>query len=255
MTISLANIRSGSPSHPPLVMVYGTHGVGKTSWAASAPNPIFIQTEDGLGLIDAPTFGLLKTYDQVMEAIGALFTEDNNFNTLVLDSADHLEPIVWAQACTDNNWSSIEAPGYGRGYVAALDLWRVLIDGLRALRDERKMTVILIAHSKIERFESPETEPYDRYSPKMHKGASALLQEAMDVVLFANYRVSTVKTDAGFGKKTTRAIGGGDRVLYTEERPAYLAKQRYNLPSSVPMTWQDFAAGIPYFNQSTEKKA
>lgn len=254
MTITLSNVRSGTPSVPPLVMVYGTHGVGKTSWAASAPNPIFIQTEDGLGMIGAPTFGLLKTYDEIMEAVGALFTEDNDYKTVILDSADHLEPIIWGQACKDNNWANIEAPGYGRGYVAALDLWRTLIDGLRALRDERKMTVILIAHSKIERFESPETEAYDRYSPKMHKGASALLQEAMDAVLFANYRVNTIKSDAGFGKKVTRAIGAGDRVLYTEERPAFLAKQRYNLPPSIPMTWDDFAAGVPYFNKQTGKK-
>jgi len=255
MNITLANVRSGASVSPPLCMIYGTHGVGKTSFAASAPNPIFIQTEDGLGMIDVPTFGLLKTYDQVMQAIGALYTEDNEYKTVVLDSADHLEPIIWGQACKDNNWANIEAPGYGRGYVAALDLWRTLIDGLRALRDERSMTVILIAHAKIERFESPETEAYDRYSPKMHKGASALLQEAMDAVLFANYRVSTVKSDAGFGKKTTRAVGGGDRILYTEERPAYLAKQRYNLPPSIPMTWDDFAAGIPYFNKPTGKKA
>lgn len=255
MTITLANVRSGAHASPPLVMVYGTHGVGKTSWAASAPNPIFLQTEDGLGMIDVPTFGLLKSYDQIMEAIAALFTEDNDFQTVVLDSADHLEPIIWAQACKDNNWQNIEAPGYGRGYVAALDLWRTLIEGLRALRDERNMTVVLIAHSKIERFESPETEAYDRYSPKMHKGASALLQEAMDAVLFANYRVSTIKSDAGFGKKTTRAVGGGDRVLYTEERPAFLAKQRYNLQPSIPMTWEAFAGGVPYFMNQNQKKA
>jgi len=253
-TITLANIRSGVSVAPPLCMIYGPHGVGKTSFAASAPNPIFLQTEDGLGMIDAPTFGTLKTYDEVMQAIGCLYTEDNEYKTVVLDSADHLEPIIWAQACKDNNWANIETPGYGRGYVSALDLWRTLIDGLRALRDERSMCVLVIAHAKIERFESPETEAYDRYSPKMHKGASALLQEAMDAVLFANYRVSTVKSDAGFGKKTTRAVGGGDRVLYTEERPAYLAKQRYNLPTSIPMTWNDFAAGVPYFNKQTGKK-
>jgi len=71
----------------------------------------------------------------------------------------------------------------------------------------------------------------------------------MDAVLFANYRISTVKSDAGFGKKVTRAVGGGDRVLYTEERPAFLAKQRYNLPAMIPMLWSDFAAAVPYYNQ------
>ena len=249
MTISLQNVKSGVSLIPPLVMVYGTHGVGKTSFAASAPSPIFIQTEDGLGLIDAPTFGLLRSMDEVMQAIGSLYSQDHQYQTVVLDSADHLENLVWAQACKDNEWNSIEQPGYGRGYVAALDQWRLVIEGLRALRDDKKMTVLIIAHSQINRFDAPDNEPYDRYSPKLHKGASALLQEAMDAVLFANYRISTVKSDAGFGKKVTRAVGGGDRVLYTEERPAFLAKQRYNLPAMIPMLWSDFAAAVPYYNQ------
>jgi hypothetical protein len=237
-------------------MIYGPHGVGKTSFAASAPKPIFLQTEDGLGLIDRDTFGMLRTFDEVMQSIGSLYSEDHKYETLVLDSVDHLEPLVWAQACKDNGWANIEAPGYGKGYVAALDMWRAMIDGLRALRDDKKMSVILIAHSQISRFEAPDSEPYDRYTPKIHKGASALLQEAMDNVLFANYRISTIKSDAGFGKKITRAVGGGDRVLYTEERPAFLAKQRFNLEPMIPMDWDTYASGIPFYAKpKTEKKA
>lgn len=254
MTISLANVKSGVSKSPPMSMVYGTHGVGKTSFAASAPAPIFLQTEDGLGLIDRPTFGLLRSFDEVMQAVGSLYSEDHKYQTLVLDSVDHLEPLVWAQVCKDNGWPNIETPGYGKGYVAALDMWRLLIDGLRALRDDRQMSIILIAHSQISRFEAPDSEPYDRYSPKIHKGSSALLQEAMDNVLFANYRISTVKSDAGFGKKVTRAVGGGDRVLYTEERPAYLAKQRYNLEPIIPMDWEAYAAGVPYYSAITQQK-
>jgi hypothetical protein len=244
--ISLANVELGGADKPPRLMVYGVHGLGKTSLGASAPEPIFIQTEDGLGTLRAPTFGVLKSYDEVMQAIGALYNEDHQFRTVVVDSADHLEPLVWAQACKDNGWANIEAAGYGKGYVAALDLWRVLLDGLNALRDDRGMTVLILAHSTIQKFESPESDPYDRYIPKLHKGASALLQEAMDCVLFGNYRISTVKSDSGFGKKVTRAVGGGDRVLYTQERPAFLAKQRYDMPPSVPLQWDALAEHIPY---------
>lgn len=250
MTISLECIKSGVNLVPPMIMVYGTHGVGKTSFAASAPDPIFIQTEDGLGLIGAPTFGLIKSFEGVMEAISALYSGDHNYKTAVLDSVDHMENLVWSQAAKDNGWANIETPGYGRGYVAALDLWRLLVEGLRALRDDKGMVVILIAHSQISRFDAPDNEPYDRYSPKLHKGASALLQEAMDAVLFANYRIATVKSEAGFGKKISRGVGAGDRVLYTEERPAFLAKQRYNLPPVIPMLWSDFVAGVPSLNQT-----
>ena len=243
--ISLDSIRKGVQSKPPITMVYGVHGIGKTSLGASAPSPIFLQTEDGLGTLDTSTFGLLKTYEEIMQAIGVLCADPHDFRTLVLDSLDHLEPIVWAQACKDNGWANIEAAGYGKGYVAALDLWRVLLDGFRALRDERGMSAILLAHSTIKRFDSPEADPYDRYIPKMHRGASELLQEACDNVFFANYRISTIKADAGFNKSITRAVGGGDRVLYTQERPAFLAKNRYDMPPNIPMTWDAIAQHTP----------
>jgi hypothetical protein len=228
--------------------------VGKTSFAASAPAPVFIQTEDGLGTMDAPTFGLLKSYDDVMEAIGALYSEKHPYQTVVLDSLDWLEPLIWASVAKANGWANVETPGYGKGYVAALDAWRVLLDGLNALRDEKGMTVIGIAHSEIKRFDSPENEPYDRYTIKLHARASALLQEHVDCVLFANYRISTVKSEVGFNKKVVRGVGGHDRLLYTAERPAFLAKNRFGLPESVPLEWQQLAQHIPFYT-SMQKAA
>ena len=105
------------------------------------------------------------------------------------------------------------------------------------------MTVIQIAHTDIKRFDSPEHDPYDRYVIKLHTRAAALLQEHSDVVLFANYRISTVKADVGFNKKVNRAMGSGERVIHTAERPAFLAKNRYGLPDTLPLDWQAFVAG------------
>ena len=251
----LAKVTSGGAVKPPILMVYASHGLGKTTLGASTPSPIFIQTEDGLGLLTAPTFGLLKTYDEVMQAIGELYGEEHDYKTLVVDSLDWLERIVWAQACKDNGWKSIEDAPYGKGYIAALDLWLVLIDGLNALRNERGMTVLMLAHSMIVKFAAPDTDAYDRFTPKLHKAASALIQEAADCVFFCSYRISTIKTDAGFNKTVTRAVGGGERVLYTEERPAFLAKQRFNMPPSIPMTWNAIAEHIPALaNNQIQKK-
>ncbi len=245
MAISLASLQSANKLTPPRILVHGVAGVGKTTFAAAANHPVFIQTEDGLGTLDVPHFPLARTFDAVMEALAALYTEPHEFKTVVVDSVDWLEPLVWQRVCQDNRWASIEEPGYGKGYVAALDLWRQYLDGLNALRDERGMTVIQIAHTDIKRFDSPEHEPYDRYVIKLHARAAALLQEHSDVVLFANYRISTVKADVGFNKKVTRALGSGERVLYTAERPAFLAKNRYGLPDVLPLDWQAFAAAMP----------
>jgi hypothetical protein len=246
MAISLASLKRSTRITAPRVLMHGVAGIGKTTFAAAAPNPSFIITEDGLGTLGVPHFPLARSFDEVMEALAALYSESHDFQTVVVDSVDWLEPLIWAKACKDNGWASIEDAGYGKGYVAALDYWRQYLDGLNALRDDKGLTVIQIAHTDIKRFDSPEHEPYDRYVIKLHARASALLQEHSDVVLFANYRISTVKSDIGFNKKITRALGSGERVLYTAERPAFLAKNRYGLPETLPLNWQAFADAMPH---------
>lgn len=244
MAISLASLMTSTIIKPPRMILYGTAGVGKTTFAASAPKPVVIMTEDGLGSINVPHFPLAKTWDDVMGAFQALYTEEHEFETAIIDSLDWLEPMVWTEACRRNNWKSIEDPGYGKGYVAAADIWREYFDGLNALRDDKGMAIIQIAHHDIKRFDSPETEPYDRFVIKLHKRAAELAQEHADMILFANWRVSTVKTEAGFGQKVTRGQGRGERILYTEERPAYVAKNRHGLPPELPLDWAAFSAAM-----------
>lgn len=245
MAISLAQLTRANTPKPPRLLVHGVAGVGKTTFAAESNSPVFVQTEDGLGTLPSTHFPLSRTFEEVIEALVALYTEDHDFKTVVIDSVDWLEPLVWAKACRDNGWNSIEDAGYGKGYIAALNLWRQYIDGLNALRDDRAMTVIQIAHTDIKRFDSPEHDPYDRYVIKLHARAAALLQEHSDGVLFANYRISPVKADVGFNKKVNRALGSGERVLYTAERPAFLAKNRYGLPETLPLDWTAFAQAMP----------
>ena len=115
------------------------------------------------------------------------------------------------------------------------------------------MVVIQIAHTDIKRFDSPEHEPYDRYVIKLQTRASALLQEHSDVVLFANYQISVAKSDVGFNKKVTRALGSGARVMHTEERPAFLAKNRYGLPDTLPLRGQSSSQPCPNLNDCLER--
>jgi len=245
MAMTLAQLNRAADTKPPRILVHGVAGVGKTTFAAQASAPVFVQTEDGLGTLSVPHFPLARTFEEVIEALVALYTEEHDLQTVVVDSVDWLEPLIWAKACRENGWASIEDAGYGKGYIAALGLWRQYLDGLNALRDDRGMTVVQIAHTDIKRFDSPEHDPYDRYLIKLHARAAALLQEHSDVVLFANYRISTVKADVGFNKKVNRALGSGERVVHTAERPAFLAKNRYGLPETLPLDWQAFAQAMP----------
>jgi len=258
MAISLASLRRSGEVKPPRIMLHAVHGIGKTSLGANMPNPVVIQTEDGLGMLDAATFGIMKSYADVMDSIATLYSEEHDFQTVVIDSLDWLEPLIWQETCRLNNWSNIEQPGFGKGYAAAVDTWRGILDGLTALRDERKMAIMMLAHTEPKRFESPEVEAYDRYAPKLQKSASALVQEHVDCVWFMNYRVSVVKDDKKDPNSRARGVGGGQRVLYTTERPSHLAKNRYRMPDSISLPddpdqmWPVIAQHIPFFQQTQE---
>lgn len=232
-------------------MLYGTHGIGKSTWGAMAPKPIFIQTEDGLGGIECDRFPLVESFDQAIAALSELYSEKHPFRTVVVDSLDWLERLIWVEVCKKRMVESIEDIGYAKGYTFALTQWRQVLEGLSALRNDRRMTVILIAHAKIERFENPETESYDRYVPRLHKSARAVVQEWCDEVLFATYKVYTKVTDEGFNRKKAKGMGSGERVIRTTERPAHLAKNRLNLPDELPLDWNAYAQYIPALSTDT----
>lgn len=66
----LKQVHKGKQPRPRRLMLYGVHGVGKSSMAAMAPRPIFVQTEDGLAGIECERFPLAGKYEDVRAAPG-----------------------------------------------------------------------------------------------------------------------------------------------------------------------------------------
>ena len=238
----LENIQTGRENKPPRIMVYGQEGVGKSTFGASAPAPVFIQTEDGLGEIDTCKFPLAQSVGDVIAELTALRDEEHNFRTVVIDSLDWLERLIFDEVCKEFGVRSIEKAdgGYGKGYVDALVHWRKVLALLDDLRNKRGMMVILLAHAKVERFEDPENAAYDRYSPRLHKHAASLISEWVDGVLFATKRMRISKD--GDSRAIAAPIGadGGERILRTNGSPACIAKNRFSLPNEIPLRWDAF---------------
>lgn len=235
MAISLASLKKTAPKAHPIMLLYAVEKVGKTSLAAEFPNPVFMKTagENPPADIEVPAWEL-ESLDDFFTGIEVLFTEEHDFKTLAIDAADGLERLVYDEACKRNGWENIEAPGYGKGYVAAEAVWREVVQALTSLRDAKGMMVVLIAHAETFRFDSPTSDPYARYRPNLHKKACDVIQPAADIIAFINYRVSIKKEDVGFNKEVKRGEGQGLRVIYLEERPGFIAGNRYGMPSELP---------------------
>lgn len=250
MAITLANLQRKNDPKPPRIIVHGPHGVGKTTLLASLPNPVAVQTEDGLGLLDIPHFPLATSYADVIDALKAV-GEDGSFNSLLFDSLDHLDLLIHAEACRRNGWTSITQPDYGKGYGEIVPLWREFMALINSLRNDCNMVIGMTAHSVVRTFADPEQAGYDRYEIKLTKTKSVdiagLVQESADMVLFANFDTATseLKSD----NKRVIGKGAGTRSLYSEKRPAFDAKNRHKLPAKTALTepfdWTVYKAAFP----------
>ena len=230
--MDLSQITTGATIKPPTIFLYGVEGIGKTTFAAHAPSPVFIPTEDGLGVLPAARFPLAKKYSDVVDAITTLSNEKHEFKTAVIDSADWLEQLIWAQV---NVKYSQQEQAYGKGQVFAADYMKRILNGLTYLRDTKGMTVILLGHAQVKHFKSPEVDDFDRYMSKLQERTSALVREWCDCLLFANYEIFSHDGKGAFN---------GKRYLFTTEAPGHLAKNRFGLEDRIELSWSAFSDAI-----------
>lgn len=253
MAISLKSLHRKTATEPPRILLYGPEKAGKTTLASEFPNAVFLQIEDGTGNLELDTFGKLTSWQELIEAISVLMTDEHGYQTVVLDSVSALQPLIWAETGErgddkGNKKNRIEDFGYGKGYTYALAVWQELLDGLNILRIERGMTIIMIAHAKIDRFDDPETVGYSRYEIDLHEKARDLLKRDSDAILLVKPDVTIKSEDTGFNKTRAIASGGRNVWMHCDSRPAYVAGNRYGLPEKILYTkGNGYVELAPYF--------
>lgn len=236
----LSSITSSKAFPAQKIIIYGVPGIGKTTFASTFPSPLLLRTEDGASALDIPTFPkVISSLTELDAALKALRGQ-HNFKTLILDSLDWLEPVVWQHVCQKEGKGNIEDFGYGKGYVKVDEVWRIIHAKLDRLREQRGMHIVAIAHAVPTTYDPPDSDSYQRYSLKLQKRGAALWMEWAEMVLFLNYKAKVVQEEGGKAK----ARGSGERIIYTQERPAYQAKSRWPLDPEIFIgndpTWAAF---------------
>lgn len=235
MKFSLDQIKSTRSARPLRVVVYGNPGVGKSTFAAQAPSPIFLLGEDGASHLDVPALPRPETWADVIDQIDLLHKEKHSFETLVIDTLDGLEPLCWAHVCKAGGKRDIEEFGFGKGYVAAVDAWRTFLVRLERLQAKTNMNLVLVAHAIARDHKDPQHDAFKHWELKLHNKSADEIVQWTDGVLFATHEILTRRD----GQKT-KATATGERILCTSPSAAYIAKNRYGLPEQLPLDWSAF---------------
>lgn len=247
----LEKVVSGIIDKPPFILLYGTPKIGKTTFAANAPSPIILDIEGGSNQLNVARLHP-RNFAEVSSMLIELSTATHPYKTLVIDSLDHLEPMMWEAVCKRTGDKSIEivGGGYAKGYTEALKEWGMIIDLLKKCRD-KGMMIIGLAHSHVKPVNDPtKMLSYDKFELKFHHKASALFKENADMILFAHKDVA-IRQDS---KTKGKAVGDATHMLYTVGMPGYEAGSRYNLPAEMELNWDLFYAAFQAANPADKAK-
>lgn len=237
---------------PYRLLIYGIEGVGKSKFAAESEKPIFISVEGGTShlrtreLGKVPVMPSVITFQDVKDSISELTNEKHDYKTLVIDSLDWTEALAHKQIIGDSTKDIIRVNGgYGAGYRESQKLHIELKDMIENLRIVKGMNVILTAHYEIKPVKNPEAiAEYDGFRIKLHEYVSALWREYVDCTFYAKFETLVAAKE---GEKVI-VSGQGKRIMHTQARPHFQAKNRYNLPFEMPVDFRAFEKGYKDFH-------
>lgn len=241
-------------NEPAFCVFYAGAKSGKTTLASEFPVPLYVRTGKGERApagVTMKSFGVSDSYGDIIDQIDWMLEAEHDRKTFVLDSADGLEQHIFAEVCAKNKVSSIEEIPYGKGFSQATEIWHEFINKVLQLK-EAGFYVVIIAHVKAKTVPGVTTDSYPRYMPNLRDDAIGVVVDAADLIGFLHQRVSIKKEEVGFKKTNTRGEGGGDMLIAVQERPGFIAGNRYDIekPTLPFKRGSGFAALDFYFQRN-----
>lgn len=218
--------------------VYGSEGIGKSTFVSQIPGIVFIDTEGSTNNMDVHRLPSPYSWQMLMDEVDDAIRNAGELNALVIDTADWAERLLIEKILADKKIASIGDIPYGNGYEILKDEFGKLLNKLTEL-SKKGVHVGFTAHAMMRKFEQPdELGAYDRWEMKTSKKVAPLIKEWASICLFANYKTLVYSTDKN---GTKHKASGGQRVMYTEHHPCWDAKNRHGLPEELPFDFSQVA--------------
>lgn len=235
----LKSVTAGKQVGAQIHTIVGHNGVGKTTWAASFPNALVIDLERGSNHLSVTrlTPDQIPTFEVFIKTLKELGNTKHGYQSLVIDSVEALEGLISDFVCAEGKVGSIEKydGGYGKGYTRTREVMREIMQELQFLQG-KGITSILVAHTQVKNITDPATnQAYDRVIMRCNDKMAAIIRDLSDNVFYATHKVFTTEA-----KGKTKAFGDGQRVMYTQFRPGFDAKNRLDLPLELPLSYEAF---------------
>ena len=224
-------LSKGKKSEPEFFVLFGVEGIGKTTFACGAPNPVVVDIEGGSNQIDTLRIDedQLQSLDNINAAIIHLM--DTDAETIIIDSLTRFQAILFESIAKAHGKKSVAEVAYGVGYSEAQ---AKTLDFIKLCKQAKKKgkNVILIAHNAKKNFNDPtQMEAYARYELELNDKIAGVIKKEVDAIYFANFKTLI---------KDGKGLDSGQRLLYTQRKPGHDAKNRFGLPYEVELEWDAY---------------
>lgn len=260
----------------PIITVIGSPGAGKTSFAGTFPNPIFIQAEDAGTVFESwsnevqPTMlpilpkatKQVSTFDTLIAQLRELATAEHDFKSLVVDSITALNSKLEHELCVKYDVATVAdaAGGYHKGFLELASKHAEFMSACEVLRNRKGMTIVLLGHTGVQKIKNSPDQgaEYSVYSLDMHQASASVFISNSDAVFYIKKEEFITGAETNRKGQTTkygRSMQTGQRLLVTsgDGLLGYVsAKSRYPMPSEIPLPLGEnpVQAYIPFFNQT-----
>jgi hypothetical protein len=234
---------------PPRVIIAGEHGIGKTTFVASAPDVVLVPVESGAMALDVPRFpavGVVESWEDLLQVLDILAREKHDFKWVALDSLTAAAELCTRMVCDrDFGGNMITKKGaegfdaFARGEKAVAYEIRALLNAIDKLQ-ARGLGVLMTVHIGLHRQGNALGADFQKLGGAINRYAWEVFAQRVDQIGFA---MRDFRASVGEGQKLAkvRAIGS-ERYLVFEGGPAIDAKSRagYEMPERILLSWDDY---------------